>query len=116
MAFWDGLVGTALVIGVGVCLLYVIISLLMPELGPNERTAPSALGLSKDRWLVLAGFLYFIAVGLELTKGWADGSSLGEMIYGLGRLFTVGGGLAILTVAGTDALLSFKRKFRRSNS
>jgi hypothetical protein len=115
MQFWDGLVGTALVIGVGVCLVYVIISLMMPELGPKERSAPSIIGFSKDRWLLLAGGLYFIAIALELTKGAVAGSTIGETLFGLGRLFTVGGGLAILTVAGTDMLLALKRRFRRAN-
>jgi hypothetical protein len=115
MAFWDGLVGTALVIGVGVCLLYVIISLLMPELGPTERTTAGQGGLSKDRWLILAGVLYFIAIGLELTKWMVEGSTLGQTVFGLGELLTVGGGLAILTITGTDLLLSMKRRFRRTS-
>ncbi len=115
MEFWDGLVGTALVIGVGVCLVYVLISLMIPELGPSERTTSSLIGLSKDRWLVLAGALYFIAIGLELTKGMVEGSSIGETLFGLGRLLTVGGGLMILTVIGTEVLLSFKKKFRRAS-
>lgn len=107
MEFWDGLVSTALVIGVGVCVLYVILSLAMPELAPEDRPDAPSKRISKDRWLLIAGVLYLAAIGFELGKG-----TLGGLVSGVGRLAVVGAGLAILTVLTTDLLVSIQRRFR----
>lgn len=104
MEFWDGLVSTALVIGVFVCGIYILISLLMPELAPEERSGGSQRKISPDRWLMIGGTLYLIAIGLELSKWWLD-----ETVFGIARLVIVGAGLAIMTVLGTDFLVTFRR-------
>lgn len=107
MEFWDGMVGTALVVGLAVSIFYVIVSILVPEIGPAEHEDRWGKKISKDRWLQLAGSLYFAGVVLELTKGY-----LPDIVFGLARLTIVGAGLLILTILLTDFILHIQRVFK----
>ena len=111
MQFWDGMVGTALVVGVAVSIFYVVISILIPEIGPEDKADNWGNRITKDRWLQIAGLLYFIGIILELTK-----SYLPDMVFGLARLAVVGGGFFILTVLATDFVLHFQRQYRPRRS
>lgn len=107
MQFWDGMVGTALVVGLAVSIFYVIISILIPEIGPEEHGERWGKEITKDRWLQIAGVLYLVGIALELSK-----SYIPEAIFGLAKLTIVGAGLLIFTVLATDFILQYQRRYR----